>query len=265
LPRPRAARLHGDLLHRAALAAADDGDDQPAVRLHRDADVDALEQHDLVSLEPGVELREPAERRGRGVNRERHEEREVDPAEVAFLDEGDGRDLAVGARHLFDDRTADAADGDPPARARPRCCAHVVLDDPAAGPLPRSPTSSTPSSFASCRTAGVALTAAVGSAGTTATMGSLAASPRCSSGSTARRRLLALFPDHDEDRPDRRDVAFCDEDLEHRSRPRRGDLDRRLVRLDLDERLILVDPVALLDEPARDLALGEAPPPDRAA
>ena len=38
----------------------------------------------------------------------------------------------------------------------------------------------------------------------------------------------------------------------------RRDLDRRLVGLDLDERVVLCDLLSLDDEPARDLALGQA-------
>ena len=46
--------------------------------------------------------------------------------------------------------------------------------------------------------------------------------------------------------------------LRHFARGRRGDLDRRLVRLDLDERLVLGDLVALGHEPASDLTFGQA-------
>ena len=70
--------------------------------------------------------------------------------------------------------------------------------------------------------------------------------------------LLALLADHDQHRTDGRDVPLLDEDLEHGPGARRRDLDGRLVGLDLDERLILLDVVALGDEPAGDLRLGEA-------
>ena len=63
--------------------------------------------------------------------------------------------------------------------------------------------------------------------------------------------------DHDEERPDRDDLAFPDEDLRDLAAGRRRDLDRRLVRRDLDKRLILGDLVPLGDEPARDLGLGQ--------
>ena len=70
--------------------------------------------------------------------------------------------------------------------------------------------------------------------------------------------LLARLADHDDHGSDAGDVSLLDEDLEHRPGARRGDLDRRLVGLHLDERLILVHLVALGDEPAGDLGLGEA-------
>src|SRR6188472_3078535 len=121
--RPRAVRepshLDGDLLDGALLAAADDGDDQPVVCLHGDADVHPVEEHDVVSLQASVELGEPREGAGRRVDCQRDEEGEVGPGEVALLDEGDGRDLAVRARHLFDDRAADPADRNTPPVARP--------------------------------------------------------------------------------------------------------------------------------------------------
>ena len=66
--------------------------------------------------------------------------------------------------------------------------------------------------------------------------------------------------DHDEHRPDRRDFALGDVDARDGSRGRRGDLDRRLVGLDLDERLVFRDLVPDRDEPARDLSLGQPLP-----
>src|SRR5262249_34151419 len=66
--------------------------------------------------------------------------------------------------------------------------------------------------------------------------------------------------DHDEHRPDRDDLAFLDEDLGDLPGGRRGDLDRRLVGLDLDEWIVLCDFLSLGDEPARDLALGQPLP-----
>ena len=53
-------------------------------------------------------------------------------------------------------------------------------------------------------------------------------------------------------------LPFLDEDARDLPGRRRGDLDGRLVRLDLDERLVLGHLVPLGDEPAGDLALGQA-------
>ena len=64
--------------------------------------------------------------------------------------------------------------------------------------------------------------------------------------------------DHDQHGPDRHDVALGDADARHLPRRRGRDLDGRLVGLDLDERLVLGDLVALGHQPAGDLALGQA-------
>ena len=47
-----------DLVDGELLAAAHDRHDEAVVRLHRDPDVDPVEEHDLVALEAGVEHRE---------------------------------------------------------------------------------------------------------------------------------------------------------------------------------------------------------------
>ena len=54
------------------------------------------------------------------------------------------------------------------------------------------------------------------------------------------------------------DFALADENPRHRPGRRRRDLDRRLVRLDLDERVVLGYLLALRHEPASDLPLGQA-------
>jgi hypothetical protein len=51
--------------------------------------------------------------------------------------------------------------------------------------------------------------------------------------------------------------ARLGEDLHQRPRPRRGDLDHRLVRLDRDERLVSDHPIPRPDVPAHDLGLLE--------
>jgi len=72
------------------------------------------------------------------------------------------------------------------------------------------------------------------------------------------RRFGAVAADHDEDRADRDDLALGDEDSRDPPGRRRGDLDRRLVGRDLDERIVLRQLLSLGDEPAGDLALGQA-------
>ena len=69
-----------------------------------------------------------------------------------------------------------------------------------------------------------------------------------------RTRVLA---DDDEHRPDRDDVALSDHDPRDFPRRGRGNLDRGLVGLDLDEGVVLGDLLALLHQPTGDLALGQ--------
>ena len=73
-----------------------------------------------------------------------------------------------------------------------------------------------------------------------------------------RRRRDFVRENDDEHRADRNDFALADEDLRDDAARRRGDLDRRLVRRDLDERVVFGDLLAHVHEPARDLALGQA-------
>ena len=63
--------------------------------------------------------------------------------------------------------------------------------------------------------------------------------------------------DDDEDGADRDDRALLDEDPRHRPGGGGRDLDRGLVGRDLDERVVLGELLALRDEPAGDLALGQ--------
>jgi hypothetical protein len=67
----------------------------------------------------------------------------------------------------------------------------------------------------------------------------------------------AVFADHDQNGSDRHDVALGDQDPRDLAAGRRGDLDRRLVGLHLDERVVLVDLLSLGDQPTGDLALGQ--------
>ena len=73
----------------------------------------------------------------------------------------------------------------------------------------------------------------------------------------ARDCLAGLADDH-ELGSHRSDLSFGDEDAEDRPLVRRRDLDRGLVRLNLDERFVLAHLLTFSHEPARDLALGEA-------
>ena len=115
------------------------------------------------------------------------------------------------------------------------------------GPVPARSARSTPSSAAILRTSGVALTRS-GLAEARAP-GRAAARPRSPPD-------LAVADD-DERRADRHELALRDEDARDLSAGRRGDLDGRLVRLHLDERVVLLDHLPDLDEPAGDLALGD--------
>ena len=72
-----------------------------------------------------------------------------------------------------------------------------------------------------------------------------------------RGRLAAVLADHDQNRTDGRHLALGDQDARDLPGGGRRDLDRRLVGLDLDQRLVLGDLVALRDEPPGDLALGQ--------
>ena len=62
-----------DLVDVEPLAPAHDGNHEAVVGLNGDSDVDAVEQHDRVPLEPGVELGEASERLRTRVDRMRDE------------------------------------------------------------------------------------------------------------------------------------------------------------------------------------------------
>ena len=108
------------------------GHDETRLGVDGDAEVVAVEQHDLVVVDPRVQLRELCERTRRGPQRGRDEEIEVDAGEVAFLDERHGRDLAVRALDLLDDRAPDAAHRHPPPLERSGRGANVGLGHAAA-------------------------------------------------------------------------------------------------------------------------------------
>ncbi len=195
------------------------------------------------------------------MDRDGNDPSEVEPAEVAFFDERHGRDLAVRSAHLLHDRAADASHRDALGNARAGGRGpHVAFHDPAVGPragdvLQRHVELLREPAHGGRRANGVgwlgrddgderpvALRLGGGGLG----------------GLDRAEQLLALLTDHDEHGTDGRDVALADEHLQHCPAARRGDLHGGLVRLHLDEGLVLAHLLALRDEPARDLCLREA-------
>ena len=71
-------------------------------------------------------------------------------------------------------------------------------------------------------------------------------------------QVLALGADDRERRANGSDLALAHDDTEDDAGDGRADLDGRLVRLDLDDGVVLAHRLALAHEPARDLALGQA-------
>ena len=240
----------------------DDRDDEPLLGLDGDADVVAVEQHELAVLDARVQLRELAERLGDRLEDERDEPLQVDVREVALLDPGHGRDLAVRARQVLEHLPADPAQLDAlPSvavlhrtcrrRRRARTSSSVIRP---CGPVPvtvREVDAELRRDLAHERRRAHLLAGG-------------GPSPRLSAaGRRAAARHLglgrgAVAADHDEHGADRDDLALGDEDPGDGAARRRRDLDRRLVGRDLDERRVLGDLLALLDEPAGDLALGQA-------
>ena len=156
---------------------------------------------------------------GRGVDRQRYEKPEVDAGEVALLDEGDGRDLPVRARHLLDDRAADAPDRDAAAvlRGRGSRCrgANVVLHDPSAGTAPAETDqldAELPGQLADGRRRAHRCLRV----GRDDRDDRLARGLRLLPGVDGAQELLARLADHDDHGSDAGDVSLLDEDLEHR-------------------------------------------------
>ena len=109
---------------------------------------------------------------------------------------------------------------------------------------------STPSSCAIFRTSGVARTPPLGRG--------VQERPGLPYGWAAGLQGRFVLADHHQHGPDRDDLALGDEDPRDLPGGGRRNLDRRLVGLHLDERVVLGDLLALGDEPAGDLALGQA-------
>ena len=108
----QAGHVLRELVDGAAVAAAHDGDDEALLRLDGDAEVVAVEQHDLVALEAGVELGHLLQRQRGRAQGERDEAGQVEPGEVALLHVGDSRDLPVRAREVLGDHAAHASKRD---------------------------------------------------------------------------------------------------------------------------------------------------------
>ncbi len=109
---PSARRLHlgVELVEREPVGAVDDRDDEPLLGLDRDADVVAVEQHELPVLDARIQLRELAQRFDDRAENERDEALQVDVREVALLDPGHGGDLAMRARQVLEHLPADAVE-----------------------------------------------------------------------------------------------------------------------------------------------------------
>ncbi len=263
-PRPRGRPAS------ARSALADDRDDEALLRLHGQSEVEALEEHDLLALQTGVQLRHRTE----AVHRRLEKVGQVAPLashlvqrrEVAFLDDRDGGDLPVCRRQMCSDQLAHA-----PERLAALALAglrlgsaarapHVVLRDPSLRARPGDGREFDPE-LRGQPADERRRPDAIGRRRRRRDWGILG-------GGLLRRRLgprllvtgrcRAVRADHDENGADGHRLALLDEDLRDLPGRRGRDLDGRLVRLDLDQRLILADLVALGDEPARDLALGQA-------
>src|SRR5260221_201852 len=122
LPRPGVVGephdVSRELVDAARVAAPDNRDDKALLGLHGEPEVVAVEVDDLVALEPGVQLGVLLERLGDRFQHGRDEQLEVDVREVALLDPGDRRNLAVRAGHVLCDQPADAAERLPATLAR---------------------------------------------------------------------------------------------------------------------------------------------------
>ena len=216
----------------------------------------------LVAFEPRVQLGELLQRLGARLEHGRHEQLEVDAAEVGLLDPGHRRHLAVRAGHVLGDQAPNPAQRLPPAlrarsgacppdvaASRTSCFGHASLR---ARPGERLEVDAEllgePADERRRADTAVGATSR-GLSPDTASLDGFG----CGEGPAAPSSPMTTSTV-----PTGTTLALLDEDLRDLARRRRGDLDRRLVRLDLDERLVLGDLVAHRHEPARDLALGQA-------
>jgi len=210
------------------------------LRLHGKPDVVALPEDDFVARQGRVQLRVLLEPSHDGLQHVR-EVRALAPGlrergEVALLDDRDRRNLAVGAREVLGDLAPDSPQRLAPiALDRSGPATDVFLRDPAAG-------ASTPYR--------------------SEVHSQFLGDPPDERGRLhllrRARGSLAVGADENEWRANRDELALGHEDLRHLAGSRRGDLDRRLVGLDLDEGVVLGDVLPHLHQPARDLSLADA-------
>jgi hypothetical protein len=261
----RAPYLRVEVRERLRARVAYDGDDEPLLRLYRNPDVVAVEVDDLVLLQPRVELRELREALGARGDHGGNEGVERDLLEVALLDPRDRGYLTVRTCHVVGDQATDTAKRHAATLLRRGALAvsgraDVLLGDPPRGPGAGDRGEVDPQLPGDLPHDGRRLRPG------RRYRGGLHASGDCPRGglspaSPLSGRLgdvLALLADDDEHGTDRRDLALGDEDPKHGARVRGGNVDRRLVRLHLHQRVVFGDLLALGDEPARDLALREA-------
>ena len=128
--------LRRELVHALLVRGPDDGHDQSALRLHCDADVVAVEVDDRVAVEARVELRKLGESLGARPHDGCEQSIQRDVLEVALLDPGHRRDLAVRTGHVLRDQAPHAAQRLAPSLSLldARNGANVVLRDASAGP-----------------------------------------------------------------------------------------------------------------------------------
>ena len=195
------------------------------------------------------------QRRSCGLQRRGDEQLAVDACEVALLDERHRGDLAVRALDLLDDGAPDATHRDPAPLGR--CDRSVNV-----GGLGHAPTRTR---AANRREVHGEITSkpvqrgrtSSGSEPTTATIGSVGSGSSTGGAATRVKELLSARADHREGGADSGELSFARDDAQDDPGHGRADLDGRLVGLNLDDRLVLVDGLALTNEPARDLAFGQ--------
>ena len=235
--------LRRQLLDRLRRSVADDGDHEAGLGLHRHPEVDVVEVDDLVAVEAGVQRRMAAER----LNRRAKDERQVaelapgqgEVGEVALLDHGDGRHLAMRAGQMLGDRPPHAPQGLAPASRRPT------------GGRPHGGLGHRPVTGQRRE-----VDAQLGGEPPHRRRGLHTTLRRFCHGRGCDTWSPVLGADHDEELAHRHDVALFGEDAAHHAGRRRRHLDGRLVGLDLDQQVVLGHLLAGGHEPADDLALG---------